>query len=106
MANDTVAKIKETEELCRKYHEEAVSECAEAIRRMKTDCDARLSSEREKCAAEFSKSCASTEEKAAEIYAAAEQEALSEAEKFIHDRSAHLPDAVRLIIGRIVGRWL
>ena len=106
MANHTLNSIKETEENCRKYHEQTKDECAQAIRRMKADCDARISAEKEKCAAEFAGACASTEEKASAIYAEAEQAALSEAETFIQERSTHLPEAVKLIIGRIVGQWL
>ena len=76
MATDTVAKIKEAEG---KYRRE--------------------------CEREFAAARERADEEATKTSVLAEREAMVEAEELIRSRGAYLPEAVRLIVGRIVGKW-
>ena len=105
MATDTVAKIKEAEEKYRRACDDAVRESSDAVNRTKSDCEIRLTEARAECEREFSAARERADEEASKTSVLAEREAMTEAEELIRSRGAHLPDAVRLIVGRIVGKW-
>lgn len=105
MPNNTIARIRETEEFLRVEHDKAVAECDDSVRRAKADLELRLSAEREKCAKRHEAVCAEANKEAQRTVSAAENEAFQKAQELIHERSMKLPEATRIIVGRIIGRW-
>ena len=105
MATDTVAKIKEAEGKYRRDCDDAVHESSDAVNRTKSDCDVRLTEARAECEREFAAARERADEEATKTSVLAEREAMVEAEELIRSRGAYLPEAVRLIVGRIVGKW-
>ena len=105
MATDTVAKIKEAEGKYRRDCDDAVRESSDAVNRTKSDCDVRLTEARAECEREFAAARERADEEATKTSVLAERETMVEAEELIRSRGAYLPEAVRLIVGRIVGKW-
>ena len=98
MATDTVAKIKEAEGKYRRDCDDAVRESSDAVNRTKSEA-------RAECEREFAAARERADEEATKTSVLAEREAMVEAEELIRSRGAYLPEAVRLIVGRIVGKW-
>lgn len=107
MATDTVAKIKEAEGKYRRDCDDAVRESSDAVNRTKSDCDVRLTEARAECEREFAAARERADEEPRKLSVALPEpggdgrgrRSLSAAAE------AYLPEAVRLIVGRIVGKW-
>ncbi len=105
MTEDTVLKIKNTENDCKNAVERESLDAADRLRRLKSECELRLAEERKVCRSEFDKSCAEADAEAAELYSQAEEKSFTEAEAFVRSAGSRLPDAVKFIVGGIIGKW-
>jgi len=105
MTNDVIIQIKQNEKEASKRIEKANADASEKIRRIKTDFEAVLNEEKEKCRLEFEKNCEEATEEAAMQYSEAENAAMAEAKEFAGQANAKLPDAVKFIVGGIIRQW-
>ena len=105
MTTDTVTRIKDAERQADALIERARSDGAEALRAAQSDGERRIKDESEKLRRKFDEELAAAENEAASLYNEEEIAAYSDADKFKKDASARLPDAVRFIVGGIIGKW-
>lgn len=105
MTTDTIAKIKAAERDAAELAERTRSDGAQRLRVAKAECDKRIAEEGERLRLRFDEEQESAKKTAESRFDEEESASLSEAEKFVRTSSARLPDAVRFIVGRIIGKW-
>ena len=105
MTTDTIARIKDAEREAGLLVDKARSDGAEALRQAQSDAETRVKDEGEKLRRKFDEEIAAAENEAASAYNEEEIASFSDADKFKKDTEARIPDAVRYIVGGIIGKW-
>ena len=105
MTTDTVTRIKNAEAEADRLVERARADAAQTLRDAQTDGERRIKDESEKLRRKFDDEVAAAENEAASLCNEEEIAAYSDADKFKKDASARLTDAVRFIVGGIIGKW-
>ena len=105
MTTDTIAKIKAAERDAAALVEKERQNCAEKLRLAKAGNEERLREESEKLRRKFDEGVAEAQNEADSNYDEEEVASFSEAEKFTKNAETRLPDAVRFIVGGIIGKW-
>lgn len=105
MTTDTIAQIKAAEKAGYELVEKTRQDGEERIRAAKARCESRIAEENEKLRSQLEDTSADAVNESHAKYNEDEIESYHEAEKFVRQASARLPDAVRFIVGGIIGKW-
>jgi vacuolar-type H+-ATPase subunit H len=105
VTTDTITKIKEAERQAAAAIERARLDGTEAIRLAQSQSEARIKEESEKLRQKYDAEVAAAENEAASAFNEDEIASYSDAEKFTKSSSERIPDAVRFIVGGIIGKW-
>ena len=105
MTTDTIKKIRDAERDAASIVERARVDGADALRAAQAASESRQKEESEKLRRRFDEEFAAAENEAASLCSEEEIASFSEAEKFKKSSKERLPEAVRFIVGGIIGKW-
>ena len=105
MTTDTIAKIKAAERDAESLVEKTRVDEAERLRLARAECERKINEESEKLRRKFDEESAAATAAADSHFDEEEVASFSEAEKFVRNAAARLPDTVRFIVGGIIGKW-